>query len=262
MNKKIIQQFERIRKENRIGLMTHIVCGYPTLKKSEDIVESMQKSGVDFIELQIPFSDPMADGPVIMQANEYSLKNGVRIKDCLALMKKLSQKVSIPLLFMSYFNPIFQYGVERFAQKSSECGATGCIVPDLPIDESSSFVSACRKFSIDPIFVIAPTTLDKRLKLISKSASGFVYLMARAGITGSETHFSSDLAHSIKKIRRHISLPLACGFGIHSSSQIQFLHHQKVDIAVIGSAIIKLIQGHPDKDPSPIIQSFLSQIVA
>lgn len=236
--------------------MTHIVAGYPTLKKSEEIAMLMARSGVDFIEIQIPFSDPVADGPVIMKANEMALAGGVKVEDCFELMKKLSGKAGSKFLFMSYFNIVYRYGVEKFCKRAKECGCYGLIIPDMPIDEEANekYLENCEKYGLVAIQVISPLTPDERLRKIANHARGFVYCVSRFGTTGVAAELNPKLKSYLKRVRKFIKLPLAVGFGIAEKRHVEAVH-KEAEIAVIGSKIIKLIDEGKD------IGAFLKTIV-
>ena len=186
--RKLEQKLAEIKKRKRIGLMTHVIVGYSSLEETIMLVETMVASGVDVIELQIPFSDPLADGPTIMRACEESLANGTKVKDAFMVMKTVSGKVSIPLLFMAYYNTVFRYGVETFCKDAKTAGAAGLIVPDMPIDEEQEehFMRYCKKYDLHNIHVISPASTDERLKKNAAVADGFVYCTARQGITGAK----------------------------------------------------------------------------
>jgi tryptophan synthase alpha chain len=227
-------------KEKGILLMTHIVLGYPTFEDSKAIIDVMVKAGVDLMELQIPFSEPIADGPVILNANQKSLANGTRVEQCINFAKDISEFYKIPFLFMSYYNIFFKYGVGRFAAKMSQCGLKGAIVPDLPPEEGEEYLLAMETNGLSPIFIFSPTTSDIRMKYINSYASGFIYCVARKGVTGEETDFTDRLENYLSRCRQATDLPLAVGFGIKSKNDVDFLK-EKADIAVIGSETIRLI---------------------
>ncbi len=234
-------------------LMTHIVAGYPTMSECEEIAVTMAKEGVGFIEIQIPFSDPVADGATIMAANQAALDSGVRTKDCFELMERLKGKfgeidegaIQTPLLFMSYYNVLFKYGVEEFCRKAADVGAWGLIVPDLPFDEEDGrkYLKACKDNGLKAIQVVAPNTGDERLRQISEVADGFVYCVARTGITGSKTELGSEFGEYLEKVRSYIDLPLAVGFGISSPEQVHEVW-EHAEIAVVGSKMIKEYSQH------------------
>lgn len=254
----IINQLNKIRQDNRIGLMTHLVAGYPDLQTSELLIEMMAKY-VDFIEIQIPFSDPMADGPVIMASNQKALDQGIRVKDSFNLMSKMSRKVKIPLLFMGYFNTIFNYGVAKFCGDAAKAGCSGLIIPDITLEEGEDYFANCKKYKLDHIFVVAPNTPPERLKLINKKASGFVYCMARAGVTGSKTDIGQQLANYLQRVKKYIKIPLAVGFGIQSREQIELLKG-KADIAVIGSELIRRMEGKKGMAAVKSVEEFLKNL--
>ncbi|MCX7820310.1 MAG: tryptophan synthase subunit alpha [Brevinematales bacterium] len=229
------------RKSKEILLMTHIVIGYPDIKTSLKIVETMVNAGVDLMELQIPFSEPIADGPTILYANHLALKNGVRTRDCFEFAAKITSTFDIPFLFMTYYNILFKYGVKNFVFEMEKVAIKGAIVPDLPPEEGEEYISSMKGAGISPIFIFTPTSKDGRLRLLSSFADGFVYCVARKGITGQKTDFNTELTKYIDRCKSFTSLPLALGFGIKEREEIDFLK-DKVDIAVIGTQSIKVFE--------------------
>lgn len=225
----------------KINLMTHVVAGYPTMDECEKIVLAMAESGVSFIEIQIPFSDPIADGPTIMQANEKALADGVKPDDCFKLIERLKGKVKIPILIMSYFNILFQYDLLKFCKQAEECGVYGLIIPDIPLNEEKyeHYLEICKKHNLHAIQIISPITTTSRLKKIAKVARGFVYCVSRFGTTGESHKLAAGLSIYMKNVRKYIKVPLALGFGISSKEQVAaVLKH--ANIAVIGSKIVNL----------------------
>lgn len=239
---KIDQQLEKIKNEKRMGLMTHVVVGYPSMDETEKLVELMANTGVDMVEMQIPFSDPLADGPTIMKTCEMSLENGAKVKDAFVLAKKLSQKVSIPLLFMAYFNNVFKYGTRKFCLDAKEAGISGLIVPDMPLEEEDKehFIKYCKEFDLHHIRVISPASTYERLRKNSKVANGFVYATARQGITGAKSSLDSQLVSFLKKVKSEFKVPVAVGFGISKKEHINALKDY-ADVAIVGSALIDII---------------------
>lgn len=221
-------------------LMTHMVGGFPTLSESQCIAETLLSAGSSYLEIQIPFSDPVADGPVIMKANEKALDSGTTPEDCFALMKHLRKKTTIPLLFMTYFNIPFRYGLKAFCEEAKKSGAYGLIIPDMPIDEEPEehYLKYCREAQLHAIQVISPITPLRRLKEISKVASGFVYCVSRTGTTGKNSVESSDLKKYLSNVRRIMKIPLAVGFGITHRRQIEEIANF-ADIAVLGTSLMK-----------------------
>jgi tryptophan synthase alpha subunit len=238
----IDRQFEKIRKEKRIGLMVHVVVGYPSLAATEEIVRIMAENGADFVELQIPFSDPLADGPTIMKASEAALRNGAKVKDAFILMRKLSKEVEIPLLFMGYYNTVFKYGTARFCKDAKSAGASGLIVPDIPLEEESQehFIKSSKENDLYAIRVVSPASTKERLEKNAAVAEGFVYCMARQGITGAKKDLDTELVNYLKRVKKVFDVPLAVGFGISKREHIQALKGH-VDMAIVGSAVIDVI---------------------
>jgi tryptophan synthase alpha chain len=230
-------------KEKEILLMTHIVLGYPGFEASMEIVESMVAAGVDLMELQIPFSEPIADGPVILQANQQALTSGASVQKCLDFGREAAARFDIPFLFMSYYNILYQYGVDKFAAEMKNSGLQGAIVPDLPPEEGAEYLQAMQDHALNPIFIFSPTTPPERLDYLATCARGFVYCVARKGVTGRETAFSDQLGGYLERCRRATNLPLAVGFGVKDRRDVDFLRG-KADIAVIGSQTIRIVDQH------------------
>ena len=227
--------------KKKILLMTHIVIGYPSMEASLEIVRTMVKAGVDLMELQIPFSEPIADGPVILKANQQALANGVTVKQCLDFGREVARELPIPFLHMTYYNILFKYGVDRFADHMKEANLKGAIVPDLPPEEAGDYLGTMGKNSLAPIFIFSPTTSDARMETISKVAGGFVYCVARKGVTGDQTNFSRQLDDYLGRCRTATKLPLALGFGVKDKADIQFLEG-KVDVAIIGTQALRIVE--------------------
>lgn len=246
-------------KKKKIALMTHVVIGYPTLADTENIILAMVASGVDVIELQIPFSDPLADGPVIMAANDQALRNGITVNQCLAFMKKMSSQVSIPLLFMSYYQPLFHFGIEAFCEQAQAAGCQGLIVPDIPYDEEKheGFVQACICHDLHHVRLLSPNILAERLEANASLANGFVYVTARQGITGATSRLDTNLGRFLKKVKAQIGVPLAVGFGISQPHQVEALVGQ-AEIAVVGTAIIEKMKVHGLESLQPFIKHLRS----
>jgi tryptophan synthase alpha chain len=235
------ERIRAARAKKDILLMSHIVVGYPSLAASMEIVDAMVGAGVDLMELQIPFSEPMADGPVILAANQKALAQGITVEQCFEFAKTVAAKHPIPFLFMSYYNVLFRAGVAKFAGAMKSVGLTGAIVPDLPPEEAGDYLSAMAAAEVEPIFIYAPTTSDERLREIAKHARGFIYCVARKGVTGKHTSFSAELENYLARCRAATRLPLAVGFGVQDAADVGFLRG-KVDIAVVGSATLKLVE--------------------
>lgn len=255
---KLEEKLQQIKERKRIGLMTHVVIGYPTLEDTIKIVKTMADNGADFLELQIPFSDPLADGSTIMRACEKSLENGTKVKDAFTIMKLLSSHVTMPLLFMAYYNTVFTYGVKKFCKDAQAAGACGLIVPDMPIDEEHEehFFSYCKKYNLHNIQVISPASTESRLKKNALVASGFVYCTALQGTTGAKGQLHPRLTSYLEKVKKYFSVPVAVGFGISKKKHIEMLVPHAA-IAVVGSAIIDLINRSDTNDLEKNITHFL-----
>lgn len=235
------QHLKERRQKHEILLMTHIVLGHPHFDTSLRLVESMVHAGVDLIELQIPFSEPMADGPVILRANQEALGAGATVDRCFDLASEVARRFDVPFLFMTYYNVLFRRGVASFVSRMQDAGLRGAIVPDLPPEEAGDYLTAMREAMLSPIFIYSPNTDDARLKTIAGYGSGFIYCVARKGVTGSETAFSLDLTGYLSRARAATSLPLAVGFGVKERADVDFLRG-KADIAVIGSETLRVLE--------------------
>lgn len=227
--------------EKDILLMTHIVLGYPSFEDNIELIRVMVAAGVDLMELQIPFSEPTADGPVIVNANQRALEGGATIKDCLSLAKKVVRSFDIPFLIMSYYNIPFIYGLKHFVASMSNCGLRGAIIPDLPLEEDQAYLDKMKMYDLSPILIFSPATSLDRMRYITSFGRGFIYCVARKGVTGENTDFSEELAAYLVKCRKATSLPLALGFGVKKKSDVDFLKG-KADIAVIGSQTIRIME--------------------
>ena len=231
---------ERLR-EKDILLMTHMVLGYPCFEDCFRIIKAMVGAGVDLMELQIPFSEPIADGPVILRANQKALENGTTVQACLNFAQEVAQRFDIPFLLMSYYNIPFKNGIASFVSSMAKMGLQGTIIPDLPPEEAQGYLKVLREHHLAPIFIFSPTTSDRRMRYIASFASGFIYCVARKGVTGANTNFSEDLAAYLGRCRRATSLPLALGFGVREKSDVDYLKG-KADIAVIGTQTIRVAE--------------------
>ncbi len=229
------------RQAKDILLMTHIVLGYPSWEDSLAIVDTMVAAGVDLMELQIPFSEPIADGPVILRANQEALQRGVTVARCLEFGREVARRHPIPFLYMTYYNILYRYGVEQFVDEMAASGLQGAIVPDLPPEEGDDYIAAMKTRSMHPIFIYSPTTGDERMRYLAGYARGFVYCVARKGVTGMDTRFSDELGSYLARCRAATDLPLALGFGVREKADVDFLRG-KVDIAVIGTQTIRLVE--------------------
>lgn len=238
----MLESYIRSRREQKeLLLMTHIVLGYPSFDDSLRLVEAMVEAGVDLMELQIPFSEPMADGPVILKANSDALAAGARVEKSLQLAEKITASFDIPFLFMTYYNILFRNGVDAFVARMADIGIRGSIIPDLPPEEGGDYLAAMAGHELAPIHIFTPNSTEERLRLLSDKSSGFIYTVARKGVTGKDTTFSDDLGIYLQRYRNATSLPLALGFGVKSHEDIEFIRG-KADIAVVGSETIRVLE--------------------
>lgn len=225
-----------------ILLMTHIVLGYPSFEVNRQVVAEMVANGVDLIEMQIPFSEPMADGPVIIRANQESLAGGTTVQQCLEFAAEMVTTHPIPFLFMTYYNILFKYGETEFLKEAARLGIQGLIVPDLPPEEGASYLKLAADFDLAPILIYAPTSTDERMGELAAVGDGFIYCVARRGVTGSQTHFDEAFAQYMSRCRAQAGgLALAVGFGIRDRHDVDALRG-RAEIAVIGSETIRLVE--------------------
>lgn len=240
--------------DKKILLMTHIVLGYPSLETNRQVVKQMVEGGVDIIEMQIPFSEPMADGPVIVRANQEAIENGATVKECIEFAEEMVQTHTIPFLFMTYYNILFKYGVEEFFKKAQQIGITGFIIPDLPPEEGKEFFALADTYDIAPIMIYAPTSTEERMKELDQFAKGFIYCVARKGVTGKQTDFDQEFDAYLGRCRKSTDLPLAVGFGISRKEDVDSLTG-KADIAVIGTKTINLVETEGVEAVGPFLKA-------
>ncbi|MDV2989539.1 MAG: tryptophan synthase subunit alpha [Dehalogenimonas sp.] len=237
-------------------LIGYLTVGYPDIATTLKAVPLLEKAGCDMVELGIPFSDPIGDGPVIQAASFQALENGVTPVDCIELARQLRQKVNIPLVFMGYYNPILSYGLVDFCRQSATAGVNGLIVPDLPPDESGALDAAAADNGLDLIHLLAPTSTAERIELVAAKSRGFIYLVSVAGVTGAREGVPEYLPGFVAQVRRQASQPLAIGFGVSSPAQAAAMAGL-ADGVIIGSKLIKLI----DEDPSlGGLETFVRQV--
>ena len=231
-----------------------ITCGDPTLEVTEQIVYAMERAGADLIELGIPFSDPTAEGPVIMEANLRALEGGVTTDKVFDMVTKIRKNTQIPMVFMTYANVVFSYGTERFIKKASELGMDGIILPDIPYEEKEEFETVCVQYGMDFISMIAPTSHD-RIRMIAKDAKGFLYCVSSLGVTGARSEIKTDIGNMIELVREVSDVPCAVGFGISTPEQAKHMAEIS-DGAIVGSAIVRLCGEH-GKDCVPYIEDYV-----
>jgi len=241
-------KFGELRKRRQKAFIAFITAGYPNLEVTEKLILEFSKIGVDVVELGVPFSDPMADGPIIQESSQAALKNKINITHILNLVKRVREKIRIPICLMTYYNPIFCFGEKRFIEAASVCGVDGVIIPDLPPEEGGSLIKLSRRHNLDIVCFISPTTSIERMKKICAIAKGFIYYVTFAGVTGPRQNLPSDLAGNLRVIKKYTRKPVCVGFGVSDSRQVRQIY-KIADGVIVGSAIVKKIKdniGNPD----------------
>ncbi len=248
---RITRRFDELRRSGDLGLVAYITAGDPTLEATERLVLSLAEAGADVVELGVPFSDPIADGPTIQRASERALRSGTTLASVLALVKKLRQETEAPLVLFSYFNPVLQMGVEAFANAAAAAGADGVLITDLTPEEAGEYRQVVASRGLDTIFLAAPTTTDARLRGIAESSTGFLYLISRTGVTGARESLPEDLPALVRRTRSVTQLPIAVGFGISLPGHVSILGGI-ADAAVVGSALVEEIERAKSVDAAAI----------
>ncbi len=238
---RIERKFIQLKQQNKKALIAFITAGYPDLVTTGKLVLELKKRNVDIVELGVPFSDPLADGPVIQEASKFALERGVNLSKILKLVKDLRRKTDLPICLMTYYNPVFCFGEKRFIQQATACGVDGVIIPDLPYEEAISFTRLAKRKGLINICFIAPTSSLKRIKAIAKVAQGFIYYVSLAGVTGSRKSLSPDLKTKLAAIKKIVRTPVCAGFGISSFRQVAQVN-KIADGAIVGSAIVSKIK--------------------
>ena len=242
-------------------MVAYVTCGDPDLACSRDIVFAAIDAGSTIIELGVPFSDPVADGPVIQRASERALKQHTSIEQVLTLASEIRQhSQSVGLIIFTYLNPILRMGMKKFCKIARHAGVDGVLVIDLPVEESAAYIEAAKANGLSTIFLAAPTSTDARLKQIAEASTGFVYVVSRTGVTGAREQLTSDAEEVVKRLRKFTKLPIAVGFGISKPEQFAAVG-KFADAAVIGSAIVQTIENNPGKEAESVAQ-FIHQLLA
>ncbi|HXJ40924.1 MAG TPA: tryptophan synthase subunit alpha [Bryobacteraceae bacterium] len=241
---RITQLFERLQAQGRTGMIAYLTAGDPSPAATPGLVAALERGGADLIELGVPFSDPVADGPVIQQAGDRAIRAGTNVKRVLEMAAEIRKTSEIPLLLFTYLNPALRYGFERLARDAKAAGIDGCLLTDVSVEEAGEYVSVMRAAELDTVFLAAPTSTEERLALVAKYSSGFVYLVSRTGITGEQQSLSGAAMPLVERMRAHTQLPLAMGFGISTPEHVAELAG-KVEAVVIGSAVVRQIERDP-----------------
>lgn len=244
---RIEKVFKKLKAQNKKAFIPYIMAGDPSIEKTKEIVIMFEECGADIVEIGVPFTDPLADGPTIQRAAERALKNGVTLKKVIALVKDLRQKTKIPLVLMTYYNPVFKYGEERFIADAKDAGVDGVIIPDLPPDEAGEVTRLAKNAAIASIFLLAPTSTEDRIRKVASASTGFIYYVSITGITGAQLLLDGSIEKSITGIRRITDKPIAVGFGVSTPDEAKAVAGVS-DGVIIGSAIVKKAQASLDKE--------------
>ncbi len=257
---RIDQLFIRARQERRVALLPYLTAGYPERDSALELLPALVRAGADGIELGIPFSDPIADGPSIQRSTAGALRNGMTVGGSLSLLGNLRALAQVPIIPMGYYNPFLQYGAERLCQHAAEHGADGLIVPDLPLHEAATLSEMARRFGLHLVLFIAPTSTDERLRRVGELASGFVYCVSLRGVTGARSDLSHDLDVLLDRARAYISQPIVVGFGISKPEHVAHLHG-RADGAIVASAIVDLLDRTAPNDRAAAVEVYTRTLV-
>jgi tryptophan synthase alpha chain len=235
--------FERLRAEQRAALIGYLTAGDPTPARTPALAAALARGGVDLIELGVPFSDPIADGPVIQRASDRALRAGTTLAKVLGIAREIRQSSDVPLLLFTYLNPALRYGLERLAADAAAAGIDGCLFTDLSVEEAAPFIPALRAAGLDAVFLAAPTSTPERLDLVARHSTGFIYVVSRTGVTGERAAVPEGVGPLLAQLRARTALPLAVGFGIATPEQVAQVA-ALADGVVVGSALVRLIEEH------------------
>ena len=261
MNNRIEEKFKFLKSQKKKAFIAYITVGDPSLKVTQDLVLALERVGVDIVELGIPFSDPLADGPTIQAASQRALKNRVTLKKIFETVKAIRKQSQIPLGLMTYYNPVFHYGQERFLKDAQAVGVDAMIVPDLPVEEAKEYCLEAKKRNLSTVFFVAPTTVNERIPGIVRASTGFIYYVSLTGVTGARKKIPSDVKNHIRAVKKLTGKPICVGFGISNQEQIRKIA-PVADGVIIGSAIIQEIQKNAGKkDLVKNVSGFVSGLV-
>lgn len=248
-----IPMFRRLTFSKKPGLVAYVTCGDPDLPTTREIILGAIRAGADVIELGVPFSDPVADGPVIQRASERALKNGTSLENVLALARDLRKESQAGLVIFSYLNPVLRMGMEKFARTAADAGVDGVLLTDLTLEEADEYRRCMAACNLATIFLAAPTSTDERLKRIAQACGGFVYAVSRTGVTGAQKQLAGDARELVRRIRKYTNLPVAIGFGISTPDQFAEAG-EFADAAAVGSAIVQTIEQNPARAPQAVAE--------
>lgn len=261
---RIAETFARLQRERKRALIPFITAGDPDLKTTRDLLVELARAGASLIELGVPFTDPMADGPVIQRASMRALRNGIDVARILDVIRKAREEIDVPVVLFSYFNPLLQFGAERLSEEGRRAGVDGVLVTDLVPEEAGEFAATLAKNDLDCIFLVAPTSTDERLRMIAEVASGFIYAVSRTGVTGTQAEVSTEAETLVARVRGVTDLPIAVGFGISTRAHVREVW-RFADAAVVGSAVVAEIEkltGAPDivNQVGNLVRALLSDV--
>ena len=257
---KVDEKFYELKNNKKIALMPFIMAGDPNIEKTSEILLKLQENGADLIELGIPYSDPLADGPIIQLAASRALKSGTTPKKVIKLLESLKGKLNIPIILFTYLNPLLSFGFEDFCEMASNAGVSGLIIPDLPLEEAYKFSKIVDTYSIDLILLVAPTTPHERMKIISNNTRGFTYLVSVTGVTGERNKMENRVENLISKLKEISTNPVAVGFGISSPEHVNRVRKWGADGVIIGSAFVKRISSSNEKEVVNQIGDFCNEM--
>jgi tryptophan synthase alpha chain len=252
---RIERKFQDLKASGKKAFIPYLTAGDPDLKTTADLILSLDRAGADIIEVGVPFSDPIADGPVIQRATERALASRTTLKDILHLGADIRKKSEVPMVIMSYYNPLLHYGLDKLAQDAAAAGYDGILASDLTVEESAPFVASMKKANLNTVFLVAPTSSPQRIRKIAETSTGFLYAVSRTGVTGERQQLSSDLRDFLKTLKGYTQVPIAVGFGISRPEHVQAVW-QEADGAVVGSALVREIEEHIGKDIADRVAAF------
>lgn len=253
---RIESRFRQLRERGRKGLVVYLTAGDPSLEATGELLVAIDRGGADVIELGVPFSDPLADGPVIQRASERGLRAGATLRAILACLPRWRAKLQAPVILFTYYNPVLRYGLESFARDTRAAGAEGALVVDLSAEEAHAYLSAMRAQGLDTVFLVAPTSTDERLARVAQVSTGFLYLISRTGVTGERQTISSALRPLVERVRSLTSLPLTVGFGLSNPDQVREVQAM-AEAAVVGSAVVRAIEDRYQQGGGEAIEQFV-----
>jgi len=256
---RIGQLFDCLKRENRKGLIAYLTAGDPSPAETPALVEALVRGGADLIELGVPFSDPIGDGPVIQRAGDRALKAGTTLHGVIEIARRIRETSEVPLLLFTYLNPVVRYGLEQLGADAAAAGIDGCLLIDASVEEAEAYASAMHRHNLDTVFLAAPTSTERRIELIAKYSTGFIYLVSRTGVTGERDSLSASVGPLIQRVRAVTDLPLAVGFGVSRPEHVAELGKQ-VEAVVVGSAIVHVIERNAGPELPRRLEEFVRNL--